>query len=91
MTSYGDFERRHFVIIDKSFNTDGTLFYPNQAQSSLFKSWVPQFFGNTITVNGKVWPKVNLKPKKYRIVLLNGCQSRYLDISFVNNGKVLNF
>ena len=41
MTSYGDFERRHFVITDKSFNTDGTLFYPTQAQSSLFTSWVP--------------------------------------------------
>lgn len=40
------------------------------------------FFGNTMVVNGKVWPKVNLKSQKYRFALLNGCQSRYIDISF---------
>lgn len=26
---YGDVERRHFAFADKSFNTDGSLRYPN--------------------------------------------------------------
>lgn len=37
-----------------------------------------------ITVNGKVWPKVNLQKKVYRMVFLNACQSRYLNMFFVD-------
>jgi FtsP/CotA-like multicopper oxidase with cupredoxin domain len=40
-------------------------------------------------VNGKAWPKVTLSNKKYRITLLNSCQSRYLNIYFENNGNKL--
>lgn len=79
---YGDVERKYFAIIDKSFNTDGSLYYPNASNSADFTSWVPEFFGNTITVNGKVWPKVALNSQIYRFVFLNGCQSRYLNIYF---------
>lgn len=78
-------------MTDKTFNTDGTLYYPSTSPTPEFTSWVPEFFGNTMLVNGKVWPKVTLKPKKYRIVMLNGCQSRYLNIYFENNGVKLNF
>lgn len=77
--------------MDKSFKKDGSLFYPNQADSSDYKFWVPEFFGNTITVNGKVWPVVVLEPKLYRFVFLNGCQSRFLNIYFENKNKKLNF
>jgi FtsP/CotA-like multicopper oxidase with cupredoxin domain len=72
----------HFIIADKTFNTDGSLYYPDTSPSSNHTSWVPEFFGNTITVNGVVWPKVNLKAQKYRFVFLNGCQSRFLNIYF---------
>lgn len=44
-----------------------------------------------MTVNGKVWPKIILKPKIYRFVFLNGCQSRFLNIYFENNNKKLIF
>ena len=44
-----------------------------------------------MVVNGKVWPKMVLKPTKYRFVLLNGCQSRFLNISFLNNNKKIPF
>lgn len=91
MRIYGDLERKYFAIVDKSFNTDGSLHYPDKSQSSSFTSWVPEFFGNTITVNGKVWPKINLQPKKYRFVFLNGCQSRYIKLTFENNGNKLYF
>lgn len=37
-----------------------------------------------MTVNGKVWPKVELQNMKYRLVFLNACQSRYLNIYFID-------
>jgi FtsP/CotA-like multicopper oxidase with cupredoxin domain len=91
LSIYGNVERKYFAIVDKSFYTNGSLYYPNQALSPDFKSWVPEFFGNTITVNGKVWPQIPLSAKPYRFVFLNGCQSRYLNIYFLNNLQKLDF
>lgn len=69
------------VIQDRSFNTDGSLFYPRQPdppQPGLpDPSVVPEFFGNTILVNGKVWPFLEVEPRKYRFRLLNGSDARF--------------
>lgn len=73
---YGNLNRKYFAILDKSFQTNGELYYPTESLNRDFTSWVPEFFGNTMTVNGKVWPKVKLQDKKYRLVFLNGCSSR---------------
>lgn len=35
-----------------------------------------------MTTNGKIWPKMNVEPRKYRLRLLNGCDSRYLILQF---------
>jgi FtsP/CotA-like multicopper oxidase with cupredoxin domain len=35
-----------------------------------------------MTVNGKIWPKLDVKPRHYRLRLLNGCDSRFLIIRF---------
>ena len=50
------------VIQDRSFNADGSLQYPND--------WEEHFFGNTILVNGKVWPFLAVKTGKYRFRIL---------------------
>lgn len=42
-----------------------------------------EFFGDHIVVNGKIWPKVNVEPRKYRMRLLNGCDSRFMVLQFV--------
>src|SRR5574342_177259 len=34
------------------------------------------FFGDTIVVNGKVWPYLNVEPRRYRLRLLNGSNTR---------------
>lgn len=68
------------IIQDKSFHEDGSLFYPRQQDKpipQLETSIAPEFFGNTILVNGKVWPFVNVEPRKYRFRLLNGSNSRF--------------
>jgi FtsP/CotA-like multicopper oxidase with cupredoxin domain len=47
-----------------------------------------EFFGDHMVVNGKIWPKMDVEPRNYRLRLLNGCDSRFLVIQFfaVPNG-----
>jgi FtsP/CotA-like multicopper oxidase with cupredoxin domain len=40
--------------------------------------WNPEFFGNTIVVNGRTWPYLDVEPRKYRFRFLNGCNARFL-------------
>jgi spore coat protein A len=43
------------LIQDRTFNADGSLFYPTKGEDDPETPpvWVPEFFGNTILVNGK--------------------------------------
>ncbi|SDC55483.1 multicopper oxidase family protein [Shouchella lonarensis] len=72
------------VIQDKSFNTDGSLYYPHQREKpvpELTTSIVGEFFGDTNVVNGKVWPYMQVEPRKYRFRLLNAANSRFYTLS----------
>ncbi|MGW5983671.1 multicopper oxidase family protein [Bacillus mycoides] len=68
------------IVQDKSFNPDGSLFYPAQPEDPSpglpYPSIVPLFLGNTIAVNGKVWPFLKVEPRKYRFRLLNASNTR---------------
>src|SRR5262249_36435019 len=46
------------LIQDRSFNADGSLFYPVQdpGDPEVPPVWVPEFFGDTVLVNGQLWP-----------------------------------
>jgi spore coat protein A len=106
------------AIQDRSFNADGSLFYPdNRAffeglnvpgesqqfpgapelripltpdealdgqMSDISPQWNPEFFGNTMVVNGKTWPYLNVEQRRYRFRLLNGTQSRFLMLTMSN-------
>ncbi len=41
-----------------------------------------EFFGDHMLVNGQIWPKMDVEPRKYRLRLLNGCDSRFLAVQF---------
>jgi FtsP/CotA-like multicopper oxidase with cupredoxin domain len=41
-----------------------------------------EFFGDHMVVNGKIWPKVDVEPRNYRMRLLNGTDSRFMAIQF---------
>lgn len=41
-----------------------------------------EFFGDFMLVNGKIWPKQDVEPRRYRLRLLNACDSRFLIIKF---------
>jgi spore coat protein A len=62
------------VIQDRTFNPDASLFYPAE--------WVPEFFGNTILANGKVWPFLEVGPRRYRFRILNGSNARFYRLRF---------
>jgi spore coat protein A len=85
------------AIQDRSFNTDGSLFYPSSRAffdgftgpyipgSDIAPIFNPEFFGNTIVVNGRTWPKLEVEPRRYRFRFLNGCNSRFLILKMVIN------
>ena len=45
-------------------------------------SALAEFFGDHMTVNGVLWPKLDVEPRRYRLRLLNGCDSRFLAAQF---------
>ncbi|MGE5839511.1 MAG: multicopper oxidase family protein [Deltaproteobacteria bacterium] len=78
----GPYERE-IAIQDRMFDTNGQLFYPvnggdghHDHGGSDHPFWIPMFMGDTIVVNGKVWPYLNVEPRRYRLRLLNGSNSR---------------
>lgn len=75
------------LIQDRSFNEDGSLFYPDAPPFpvTVHPSITPGFDANTIVVNGKVWPYLRVEPRKYRFRILNGSNSRAYIIRLSNN------
>jgi FtsP/CotA-like multicopper oxidase with cupredoxin domain len=77
------------VIQDRSFDVDGQLFFDNEGINDEHPFWVPEFVGDTIVVNGKVWPSFGTaahpKPaKRYRFLFLNGSNARTYELFFVD-------
>ncbi len=68
------------VIQDRMFDTNGQLYFPNVGVNPEHPYWVPEFVGDTIAVNGKVWPYMNVDQQRYRFFLINGSNSRPYDM-----------
>lgn len=78
------------AVQDRTFRTDGSLFYPDSRaffdgtvgpyvpEGDVPPIWNPEFFGNAIMVNGHTWPTHTVEQARYRLRLLNGCNSRFL-------------
>lgn len=76
------------VIQDRMFNTDGSLLFNNVGVNpDIHPYWVPEFFGDTIMVNGKVWPNLNVERRQYRFRVLNGSNARFYNIKMSNRMK----
>jgi spore coat protein A len=51
-------------------------------------SVIPEFFGDTMLVNGTVHPKVAVEPKRYRLRILNATNARFLNLQlYVADGS----
>ncbi|QUQ68748.1 laccase [Kutzneria sp. CA-103260] len=87
------------VVQDRSFNRDGSIFFPDGRAfsgdvppagpfvpaSDIPPIWNPDTFGNTMVVNGRTWPVLSVEPRRYRFRLLNACNARTLLLKIVAN------
>jgi spore coat protein A len=74
----GDAYEIPLVIQDRQFNADGTLRYPVSLIPGV--TWIGEYFGDVMLVNGKAWPYLEVEPRMYRLRVLNGCNARILDL-----------
>jgi spore coat protein A len=68
------------ALQDRTFNPDGSFKYP--------AAWQDSFFGDTILVNGKVWPYLNVDQGKYRFRILGGSNSRHYTLSLSTGAPI---
>ena len=66
------------VVQDRQFSSDGTFLYPRSDIPGA--TWIGEYFGDTMLVNGKVWPFLEVEPRMYRLRILNGCNARILTL-----------
>jgi spore coat protein A len=74
------------LIQDRSYDVNGQLFYPTSDPANPNAPAItvlPEYFGDTIIVNGVPWPKRDVEPRPYRLRLLNGSDARFYDMQFV--------
>ena len=83
------------VFQDKIFTPDGQLWYPDTYNQLFFgppapapnplpiQSLNPEFWGDTMLVNGTVSPFVEVQPRRYRFRILNACNTRFLRLSLM--------
>jgi FtsP/CotA-like multicopper oxidase with cupredoxin domain len=70
------------ILQDRSFNTDGSLSFAHTGVKSSQRE--AGIYGDTITVNGKVWPNLNVDRRLYRFRLLNGSGARTYNMRLSN-------
>jgi len=79
------------VIQDRMFDTNGQLFFPADSAGGVLWTtnpehpyWVPEFVGDTIVVNGKAWPFMNVEPRRYTFLFINGSNARTYEMSLTD-------
>jgi len=68
------------VIQDRQFRADGKFLYPASGIPGV--TWIGEYFGDHMLVNGKVWPYLDVEPRMYRFRVLNGCNARIMSLGF---------
>ena len=73
------------VIQDRTFYPNGSFYFPTVGLNpTIHPYWNPEFFGDTIMVNGLVWPNMNVDKGTYRFRLLDGSNARFYLLSLVD-------
>jgi len=70
------------MIFDRLLTPEGQLYYPISDKPRA--PWVPELFGDAILVNGKLFPYLEVEPRKYRFRVLNASNARFYHLSFAN-------
>jgi spore coat protein A len=73
------------MITDKAFNTDGSIHFTQVGDNpDIHPYWDPEYFGDTILVNGKVWPNLKVERRQYRFRIVNGSNARFYNLKLSN-------
>jgi spore coat protein A, manganese oxidase len=70
------------MLFDRLITPDGQLYYPVSEKPQ--EPWVPEVFGDAILVNGKLFPYLEVEPRKYRFRILNASNGRFYHLSLQN-------
>jgi spore coat protein A len=78
----GDFEVP-LVLMDRMIRTDGQIYYPVSQLPDA--PWVPEYLGNSMLINGKLLPRLDVQPRKYRFRVLNASNARFFFLILGNS------
>ncbi|HZU84452.1 MAG TPA: multicopper oxidase [Polyangiaceae bacterium] len=69
------------VLFDRLLDARGQLVYPTSGNRDA--PWVTEFYGDALLVNGKLFPYLDVEPRRYRFRVVNASNSRvyYLSLS----------
>src|SRR5262245_22843611 len=73
------------IIQDRNIAPDGSLVYPAPTVPP-----IAEFFGESVLVNGKIWPYLTVEPRKYRFRILNASNARFFRLSLVESDEAGN-
>ena len=89
------------VIQGRSFYADGSLYFPDLREefddfsgpfipdSDISPIWNPEFFGETMVVNGRTWPVQHVEPRRYRLPPLKWLQCSTLHLGLTTEDPSL--
>ena len=86
---------RQFEIDPLTNLFTGNLLYPDPSNAQVpgfptagvtphHPHWATELWADTALVNGKVWPYLNVEPRKYRFRILNASNARFYNLQLVN-------
>ncbi|KAF3632740.1 Multicopper oxidase LPR1 [Capsicum annuum] len=83
---YGEEYDRPLVVFDRAFKPDGSIYMNSTGNNPcIHPQWQPEYFGDAIIVNGKAWPYMKVKRRKYRFRIINASNARFFRFFFTNN------
>ncbi|KAF8098681.1 hypothetical protein N665_0261s0046 [Sinapis alba] len=76
---------RSLIVFDRSFRKDGSIYMNATGNNpSIHPQWQPEYFGDAIIVNGKAWPRLTVRRRKYRFRIINASNARFFRFFFSN-------
>jgi FtsP/CotA-like multicopper oxidase with cupredoxin domain len=86
------------ILQDRQFDTNGQLYFPDGTETDpttvlngdptnplIHPTWIPEFFGDTILVNGRTWPYLEVEPRRYRFRVVNGSNARFFRMNLADS------
>ncbi|KAK3040733.1 hypothetical protein RJ639_029255, partial [Escallonia herrerae] len=81
----GDEFDRALVVFDRAFGSNGSIYMNSTGNNpSIHPQWQPEYFGDAIIVNGKAWPHMIVRRRKYRFRIINASNARFFRFYFTN-------